>query len=63
MAAVLTMEGRLNILEKLSDLKESHLIETAEYAISQNLQGEPMFNWRVLYFIKKRERIISVVKR
>ena len=47
----------------LSDFKESHLIKTAEYAISQNLQVEPEFNWWVPHVINKRERIISVVKK
>ena len=31
--------------EKLSDLKESHPIECAEYDVAQNLQAEPVFNW------------------
>ena len=29
---------------KLSDLKESHPIETAEYSVAQGLDGEPAFN-------------------
>ena len=29
---------------KLSDLKESHPIETSEYAVAQGLDGEPAFN-------------------
>ena len=44
--------------QKLADLKESHPIETSEYAIS-----DPAFNWRVPYFIKKQERIIFLVKK
>ena len=31
--------------QKLANLKESHLIETSEYAISQHLQVDPAFNW------------------
>ena len=49
--------------QKLADLKESHLIETAEYAIYQNLQGETAFNWWVPHFIKKRRCIILLVKK
>ena len=30
--------------QKLADLKESNLIETVEYVIFQNLQGDPAFN-------------------
>ena len=33
--------------EKLSDLKESHPVECAEFAISQGLMNEPAFNWWV----------------
>ena len=32
---------------KLSDLKGSHPIECAEYAVSQGIQNEPDFNWWV----------------
>ena len=48
--------------EKLSDFKESHPIETAEYAIAQNLECEPAFNWWVPHVVKKRARIISLVR-
>ena len=36
--------------EKLSDLKESHPVECAEYAFSQGLVNEPAFNWWVGVF-------------
>ena len=49
--------------EKLSDLKESHPIETAEYAVTHGIDHEPAFNWWVKHFLKKRDRIISLVKR
>ena len=49
--------------EKLSDLKESHPIETAEYAYAQKLEFEPAFNWWVHHTLKKRERIVSLVKK
>eukprot|EP00804_Cyclotella_cryptica_P003089 CCRYP_006074-RA/>CCRYP_006074-RA protein AED:0.29 eAED:0.04 QI:0/0/0/0.75/0.33/0.5/4/0/1079 len=32
--------------EKLSDLKESHPVQTAEYAVAQGIDHEPAFNWR-----------------
>ena len=48
---------------KLSDLKESHPIETAEYAVTQGLDGELVFNWRVPHVIKKRAHIMYLVKK
>ena len=47
--------------EKLSDFKESHAIETAEYAVAQGLEFEPAFNWWVPHVLKKRACIISLV--
>ena len=48
--------------EKLSDMKESHPIKMAEYAVSQEIDHEAAFNWWVPHVLKKRERIISLVK-
>ena len=48
--------------EKLSDMKESHPVEVAEYAVAQDLELEPAFNWWVPHVLKKRERIISKIK-
>ena len=31
--------------ERLSNVKELHLIHIANYAISQYIQNEPVFNW------------------
>ena len=44
-------------------MNESHLIDTSEYTISQNIQGEPAFNWWAPHFIKKHEQIILLVKK
>ena len=49
--------------EKLSDLKESHPLQTTEYAITQGIDHEPAFNWWILHVLKKREQIISLVKK
>ena len=49
--------------EKLSDLKESHPVQTAEYAIAQGIDHEPAFNWWVPHVLKKRDSIIAQVKR
>jgi hypothetical protein len=47
----------------LSDLTESHPIEVAEYAIILGIDHEPAFNWWVPHILKKRDRIISLVKK
>ncbi len=47
--------------ENLADLKESHPLETAEYAVTQGIDHEPAFSWWVPHVLKKRDRIISLV--
>ena len=49
--------------EKLSDLKESHPVECAEYDLSQGLMNDPAFNWWVGFVLKKREHITSLVRK
>ncbi len=44
--------------ENLADLKDSHPLETAEYAVTQSIDHEPAFNWWVPHVLKKRDRII-----
>jgi hypothetical protein len=46
----------------LKDLKESHPVETAEYAKARGLEKEPAFAWWVPYTLRKRDRIISAVR-
>jgi hypothetical protein len=53
----------LTTWENLSDLKESHPIEMTEYAVMHRIDHKPAFNWWVKHFLKKRNRIISLVKR
>ncbi|KAL7536195.1 hypothetical protein ACHAXR_006978 [Thalassiosira sp. AJA248-18] len=48
--------------EKLSDLKESHPVVTAEFAVCQDISHESAFNYWVPYVLKKRDRIISLVR-
>ena len=48
--------------ENLSDLKESHPIETSEYAKIIGVKHEPAFNLWVTHVLKKRDRIILLVK-
>ena len=47
---------------KLSDLKELHSLETAEYAVSQSLEREPAFHWWVTFVPKKCARNIYLVQ-
>jgi hypothetical protein len=49
--------------ENLADLKESHPLETAEYAVTQGIDHEPTFNWWVPHVLKKRDRMISLVRK
>ena len=49
--------------EKLSDLKESHPVQMAEFAVAQGIAHEPAYNWWVQHVMKKRDRIIALVKR
>jgi hypothetical protein len=47
----------------LKDLKNSHLLEVAEFAVASRIAEEPAFAWWVPYTLKKRNRIIAKVKR
>jgi hypothetical protein len=44
--------------ESLADLKESHPLETTEYAVTQGIDHKPAFNWWVSDVLKKHDRII-----
>lgn len=47
----------------LKDLKDSNPIELAEYAVANGLEREPAFHWWVPNVLKKRNRIISKMKK
>jgi hypothetical protein len=49
--------------ESLKDLKVSHPLEMAEYAIMQGIDHEPAFNWWVPQVLKLGKSIISLVKK
>jgi hypothetical protein len=49
--------------ENLTNLKESHPIETSEYAKIIGVDHGPAFNWWVPHVLKKRVQIISLVKK
>ena len=58
---MMPVERRKDVLAKVIRSERVASDDTSEYAIFQNLQGEPTFNWWVLYVLKKRDRIILVV--
>jgi hypothetical protein len=51
------------IWEFLKDLKESHPLEMAEYAVMQGIDYEPEFNWWVPQVMRLWKHIISLVKK
>ena len=46
----------------MSKVKNSSLIETAEYAVAAKIDNEPAYAWWVLMILKKRNKIIAKVK-
>ena len=46
----------------LKDMKESHPIETAEFAKARDIDDEPAFLWWMPYTLRKRDVIIGKVK-
>ncbi len=49
--------------ESLKDLKESHPLEMAEYAVTQGIDHKPTFNWWVPQVLGLRKCIIFLVKK
>jgi hypothetical protein len=49
--------------ERLADVKESNPVEVAEHSVAQGIEVEPAFAWWVDYTLRKRDRIISAVKK
>ena len=47
----------------LKDLKDSHPVLLAEYAVANKLVSEPAFSWWVPYTLKKKDRIIKAMKK
>ena len=57
------MKDRYTSWEKLTYLKELHPIQVAEYAVAQGIEKELVFNWWVHHVQKKRDKIISKVRK
>ena len=48
--------------EKLSELKESHPVQTAEFTVARGIDHEPFLNWWVKHELNKRDRIIVSIR-
>jgi hypothetical protein len=46
----------------LTNMKDSYLIQIADYATANNLTNKPAFQWWVPFVLKKRARILRKVK-
>jgi hypothetical protein len=55
------LKDRSTSWENLADLKECHPLETAEYAMTQDIDHKPAFNWWVPHVLKKHDQTISLV--
>ena len=49
--------------EKLSNLKESHPLQTEEVKITQGIDHEHAFNWWVKHVLKKWDRIFASIRK
>lgn len=46
----------------LKDMKESHPVETAEFAKARGIDDQPAFSWWIPYVLRKRDVILSAIK-
>lgn len=46
--------------EKLSNMKESHPLQIAEYAVAMGIDHEQGINWWILHMLKKHDTIIAL---
>ena len=49
--------------EKLSDFNECYPVQTTQHAVTNDIDTEPAFNYWVPHTLKKRDSIISLVKK
>ncbi len=50
-------------MEKLSEVKESHPLQMAEYAVEMGVDREPSFNWWVPHTLNQCDAIIALLKK
>ena len=46
-------------MNQVKDVKDSFLVQLAEYAVLNQIADEPVFTWWINKVLKKRDRIIS----
>ena len=51
-------KGQSKSWMRLADMKESHPIETTEFAVSRGIDDEPAFAWWVQHTLRKRDAIV-----
>jgi hypothetical protein len=49
--------------ERLANVKESNPIEVAAHSVARGIESEPAFAWWVEFTLKKRDRIISAIRK
>ena len=47
---------------RLCELKESHPIEMAEFAMARGIQDQPAFVWWVPFMLRKRDAIVYAIR-
>ncbi|KAL7477362.1 hypothetical protein ACHAW6_003172 [Cyclotella cf. meneghiniana] len=47
--------SRKDQVKIIKDLKESHPLQVAEFALATGIANEPVFNWWVTWVLKKRD--------
>ena len=62
-ATLLPVKNGSNLWEKLSTLKESHLVQTAEFDVVQGIDHKQALYSYVKHVIKKRDRIIASISK
>ena len=49
--------------DELLNLKESHLVQTAKFAVVQLIDHKPSFNWWVKHVLQKRDTITASIRK
>jgi hypothetical protein len=59
---LVTLKDGLLLWEPLKDLKESHTVQVAKYALVHKIIEEPAFAWWAKKVLRKRDHILHKVK-
>ncbi len=63
LACLLPIEGWVHPMKKVSDAKDSHSLQIAEYTVLMGMDCKPRFNWWVQQTLMKHNVIIVLVKK